>query len=336
MSNLTNPGNHNQKSLVECNDKSPLEESRNIDPVTPECPPHNPEPNQTDISARPEMGWTDTLGNQKTGFGQSGLCDPMQSGQIVNDLLSPVRTNTINRYSKSIRGCDEAVMDLFKNTVVIDEDGKAHQVPIIWASQERAVAVILQDNVRKDNSLVVDRIKLPMLAIYSSDFQFNQQRYTYHKAVDYMRDFRDDFKPGFTVKEQFNDRDTIFGVTRGIPIDIGYTLYAWTFYLEDMNQIIEQILLKFSPIAYIRVRGVSWEVGVKLNSIANNLDIEPGDKKQRVIKFQFSFTAETYIPQPIVRKKAVLKTDIGIYNDIDPTKITDVLGRLDEAIKDFR
>src|SRR5690606_12085900 len=114
----------------------------------------------------------------------------------------------------------------------------------------------------KDNSLVVDRIKLPMLAIYSSDFQFNQERYVYHKAVDYMTELRPDRKPGFTVQER-RERDTIFGVARGIPIDVGYTLYAWTLYIEDMNQIIEQIVLKFSPMAYINVRGVPWEVSVK-------------------------------------------------------------------------
>ena len=50
-----------------------------------------------------------------------------------------------------------------------------------------------------------------------------------------------------------------------------------------MNQILEQILLKFSPIAYIRVRGVPWETGVKLDSIANNLDVEPGDQNIRVV-----------------------------------------------------
>jgi len=81
-------------------------------------------------------------------------------------------------------------------------------------------------------------------------------------------------------------------------------------YIEDMNQILEQILLKFSPVAYIRVRGVTWEIQCKLDSIANNLDTEPGDQAIRVIKFQFNITAETYISQPIARRKAVLKTNV--------------------------
>ena len=193
---------------------------------------------------------------------------------------------------------------------------------------------MMQDNVRKDNSLVVDRIKLPMLAIYSSDLQFNQDRYTYHKALDWMRRYRPDRKPGFATNEKY-ERDTVFGTARGIPIDVGFTLYAWTLYIEDMNQIIEQLLLKFSPIAYIKVRGVPWETGVKLDSIANNLDVEPGDQNIRVVKYQFNLTAETYIPQPITRRKAVLKTKTNIFNSTEQKEITEVFNRLDDAVEEL-
>jgi hypothetical protein len=74
-------------------------------------------------------------------------------------------------------------------------------------------------------------------------------------------------------------------------------------YVEDINQILEQIFLKFSPMSYITVRGINWEIPVKLDSIANNLSQEPGDSALRVIKYEISLTAETYIAQPLVRKK---------------------------------
>jgi len=320
---LVNLGNQNQKSLNEpCNDKG-LPGNLRDDPPTVFCP---------DNGTRDD-GWLENVSNKKVGIGEGRLCDPMQTGQIVNDVARP-NPNVIYRYSKGIRGCDEAVMDLFRNIVVIDEDGKAHPVPIIWASQEKAVAAILQDNVRKDNSLVVERIKLPMLAIYSNSFSFNQDRYIYHKALDYMRYLRPDGKPGFTISEKY-ERDTVFGVARGIPIDIGYTLYAWTLYIEDMNQLLEQIFTKFSPIAYIRVRGVPWETAVKLDSIANNLDVEPGDQNIRVVKFEFNLTAETLIPQPITRNKAVLKTKIDIFEGTELEDETGVIDRLEVKLRDL-
>jgi hypothetical protein len=329
MAKIITPGNQNQKSLNECNDKS-IHQASILNEVPPEyC---SDEPGRT-INDRPDVSWLEEASNKKTGIGESGQCDPMQSGHIVNDLKNPQR-NTIVRYAKGLRGADEAIRQMFEDIIVIDEDGKAHPVPIIWATQEKAVAAIMQDNVRKDNSLVVDRIKLPMLAVHSSDLAFNQDRYTYHKALDWMRRYRPDGKPGFTTREKY-ERDTVFGVARGIPIDVGFTLYAWTLYVEDMNQIIEQILLKFSPIAYIRVRGVPWETGVKLDSIANNIDVEPGDQNIRVVKYQFNLTAETYIPQPITRRKAVLKTKTNIFNSTEQKEITDVLDRLEDAVEEL-
>jgi hypothetical protein len=279
-----------------------------------------------------------TKTNQKVGYGQSGICDPMQTGQITEDLRKdPVRTadgSVIYRYSKAIRGADEALKDMFSDLVCIDEMGNTLPVPIIWGTQEKAVAAVLQSNVRQDSSLVVNRIKLPILSIYNSGIAFQQDRYIYHKAVDYFRNLRPDRKPGLTTRENRHERDTIFGVARGIPVDITYQLTAWTLYVEDMNQILEQVMLKFSPVAYIRVQGVhNWETIVKLDSIANNLETEPGDQQLRVIKFQFGMTAETFIPQPIVRKKAVLEEKIDIVDKVSDEEITEVISRLENLIE---
>jgi hypothetical protein len=318
-------------SLNTCPEKSFQTRSENNDPAPGYC--DTPPDNQNNMNISPPSDWMDdVLSSKKISLGSENNCDPMQAGSIVNDLDPPNR-NTIYRYSKSVRATDEAVMDLFRDLVIIDEDGKAHAVPIIWATQERAVAAVVQENVRKDETLVVDRIRLPMLAISSTEYSIDSARYTYHKASSFLRDLTG--KPQFTANEKY-ERDTVFGVTRGIPLDIGYTLIAWTMQLEDMNQILEQIVTKFSPIAYIKVRGVLWEVIVKLDSIANNLETEPGDQALRVIKFQFGLTAQTYVAQPITRNKAVLKTKIEVVNSLDEEQISEVLHRLEEAVEELK
>ena len=83
------------------------------------------------------------------------------------------------------------------------------------------------------------------------------------------------------------------------------------------------------------MRGVKWETIVSLDSVANNVDYEPGDQNQRVIKYEFNLTAKTYIPQQIVRNKSVLKTKVDLYNNVDQNKITDVITRLENAVKEF-
>lgn len=332
-------------NLVPCSEPGNIQDL-NIDPIPPFCREgkfelgsgtidHKPFiESQRDVTSQ-DMSWLEDATMHKLGEGRSALCDPQQTGHIVNEQgMEYPNRNVLYRYSKSIRGTDEAMKDMFSDIIVEDVSGKAHNVPINWGSQEKAVAFVLQSNIRKDESVVVDRIPLPMLSIYPSGYNFNQNRYIYHKAINYLRDHNDNWRPGFTVKESY-DRDTVFGVSRGIPLDISYTLYAWTLYEEDMNQIMTQVLTKFSPMAYIRVRGVSFEIGVKIDSIRSNVDLELGDKKTRMFKHEFSFTAETFVSQPIVRKKSVLKTRIEMTDSTNEEDITEVLSRLEQAVKEF-
>lgn len=324
--------------LIPCNPPGYIK-----DVITDQPPPYcrdtDKQTSLKDVPGR-DFSWLEEDTMKKTGIGQNALCDPMLKGHIINDQdggagTSAPNRNTIYKYSKAIRGCDEGVQDMFRDIIVIDENHKAHNIPIIWATQEKAVAAIIQENFRKDNSLVVDRIRLPMLAIHASDIQFQPNRYCYHKAVDYLRDLRRDNAPGFTTKERY-ERDTVFGVAKGIPLDIQYTLFAWTLHREDMNQIVEQIVQKLTPMGYIRVKGVSWEIGVKLESIGNNIELEPGDQAINVFKYQFTMTAETYMPQPIIRKKAVLKTRTEIVDTISDDELTEVVTRLEQAVKELQ
>lgn len=321
-----------EPDLVSCN---PPEQAppKNLDPIPPYCR-EEPSESLNDVAGR-DFSWLEESTMEKMGNGASALCDPIQKGHITNDQdgKGPDR-GTVYRYTKAFRGCDEAMMDLFRDLVVIDEMGKAHNVPIIWGTQEKAVAAIIQQQVRQDNSLVVDRVRLPMLAIHGDGEEFDSSRYVYHKAVDYLRESSTG-RPGFAIKEKF-ERDTVFGVAKGLPINKSYTLYAWTLYREDMNQIVEQVISKFSLIAYIRVRGVSWEVGVKLESIGNNIEVDPGDQAVNVYKYQFTMVAETYVPQPIIRRKAVLKAKTEIVNSADEAAITEVIARLEEAVKELQ
>ena len=311
------------ENLNECSEPNPFLKDLNLDPAAKYCKPD-------DLPTQKEVSLFENLLHQKTGIGQSGNCDPMQGSRLTEDMRKAHDPSVIHRYSKALRGCDEAMLDLFKDIEVLDEAGKAHLIPIIWASQERAVAMFLQNNVRKDNSLAVDRITLPMMAIYASDYSFNQERYTYHQAINWLRELQG--KPGLTHQEK-RPRDTVFGITRGLPYDIGYQLLIWTLYWEDMNQILEQVARKFSPVAYIRIQGVTWETVVKIQSLANNVDIEPGDQAIRVFKFQFNFTAETYIPQPIRRAKPVFKERIDYVNAVNDNEVKEVLMRLEQTIE---
>jgi len=305
------------QSLNPCNPQSSVNDSVDTDPPPIYCDEFGKplclgkfDDTQARVATDPQASWLQEISPyQKTGFGRGRTCDPMQLGHIVNQTGS--RTH-IYRYTRAIRGSNEAMLDLFSDITVEDDFGKHHPVPIVWGRQERAVALILQDNVPDDGSLTLDRLRLPMMSINSDDVEFNQEKYIYPKAKNYFRDAQG--RPGFVANEGGIERSTVFGVAPGLPITITYTMYAWTRYEEDMHQIIEQVLPKICPLGYISIRGVHWETVVRLDSSAGDMDNEPGDQAERVLKYQWNMTVETYIPQPITRNKAVLnmKTDVAL------------------------
>lgn len=306
MPKIFNLANQNSIMPKDCNESSPLQAPMNEEKANLNCDVNND-------SLFKEVGKLKKIGIDAT-------TDEMQAGTIINDITKPLSRNVIHRYSSALRGCDQGMTDLFRNIVVLDEDGKAFPVPIIWGTQEKAVAVILQNNVRKDNSLVVDRPVLPMMALNSSDIAPDMSRYIYHKAKVNFKNLYGENE----LRKELKEKDTIFGFARGIPINVTYSLYIWTLYIEDMNQILEQIILKFSPMAYIKVQNVPWEVCVSLDSLSNNIDKETADKEKRVVKYQINFTAKTYIPQPIIRNKTVLKITNDFFNSVDINEFNQV------------
>lgn len=75
------------------------------------------------------------------------------------------------RYSKFFRRADQAIMDEFNEIVHLDETGKAHKVPVIWATDDKAAAYCRAEP---------DKIKLPLINIYRGDMFFNDKICCYY------------------------------------------------------------------------------------------------------------------------------------------------------------
>ena len=143
----------NDPTLNPCNEPGPIQDT-NIDSAPPFCRDGKKISSSGTITDKPylenqedvlskDMSWLEDATMSKLGNGSPALCDPQQSGHIINEQgMSPPNRNVVYRYAKSIRGTDEAMRGMFKDLVVIDESGKAHNVPIIWGTQERAVSYI--------------------------------------------------------------------------------------------------------------------------------------------------------------------------------------------------
>jgi len=172
----------------------------------------------------------------------------------------------VKKWCRWLRQCDEHTMNAFKDTVVIDECGEAHTVPVIWATDEKA------------DFITTDFITAPHIG-HTSNPQFEKL-----KNDPIMEALRDR-----TVKVEIPDilRLPLINIYRGDfnftapSICIFYTLTVRTLYQEDMNQILEQIISKFHPL-------YEYEVGtMQLLNAANNLH-ERNDRALTINKYQFT------------------------------------------------
>ncbi len=218
---------------------------------------------------------------------------------------SKVGRNYIFGYSKCIRNSNKAMMDLFSDITIMHEE-TIYPVPIIWGTQEKAVIYAFGEqfaaNPDRQEDGLVDRIRLPMIALTGGDIGLAEDRYIYHGA----RRKGGNLGQGSYGQEK-KPYDVIYRFSKGIPVDMTFTLTLWAKFYENLMQMVEQIFQKFSTIAYIKAEGIPWETPVKITGSSNNVNDDVGDRQVRVLKYVFNLTAESHITQPIKRDKTALE-----------------------------
>lgn len=231
--------------------------------------------------------------------------------EIQKPELLPKEANSqyIKRYQRFFRKCDRAMLKLFYDLSVMDDEMTLFSVPIIIGTMEKAVVAMIGNSSRKDDSAQFLRVRLPLMSLIPGEPVLDWARYTYHEAFAW-----DNYK---SEKKPY---DVVYGKTRGIPINRSYRLMVWTKYMEDMNQILEQIILKFSQTANLIIPGVFFDSLVFVESISTTWGDEVGSQDLMVLRADIDMALQTYLPQPIRRAKTIheVKIEFGYGN---PEKI---------------
>lgn len=244
------------------------------------------------------------------------LSGPINPSVQRPSLVPTSERDYVKRYSRIFRAANSAVLKLFSDVQILGPNDELSAVPTRFGTPERAVAALVSEASSPEGN--VQRVKLPAMALSPLGIEFDQTRFTFHEA--WMSGW------GGRVHEARKD-DVQLDATRGLPVTLSYSLLAWTKYVEDMYQIIEQVVLKFSPVAYVHVQGAAFESIVKIDSQTNNIEAEVGDDRPRVIKHEFSLSLETYAPQPMRRRKLIhqILTQTGLGDPTDPVSYTPVV-----------
>lgn len=175
-------------------------------------------------------------------------------------------------YKESLR----SLISSFNDIVYFDGEDKVKEIRCIHANPERAIAKLKQEN----------NIILPILTISQTLSENDEKRQRYESVLINEKYFDTEKNRAFRVLS-FAPR----------PINIRYQLNIWCKYMADMDQILEQIRLKFNPEMNIPTK-FSTIAKASLVSEENLGDLTATDKEDRILKKSMNIVFRTYVPNP--------------------------------------
>lgn len=107
-----------------------------------------------------------------------------------------------------------------------------------------------------------------------------------------------------------------------VPVNITISMEAKTEHISDATQILEQIMVRFAPEAYIDLKEfwfINKRRSIKMKCESSNIEISQdfGEEDKREITVTFSFTVEAWLYKPIQDASIIDKivTVLGVNND---------------------
>ena len=200
------------------------------------------------------------------------------SNEYLLNLINQIKGRTItpeNSYKEILR----FLISEFNDLVYFNDESEAIRVKCRYGNPERTVAKLRQ----------ADNMILPVITVSQDSVV---------EANDRMR-----FGSVLMQKTYWNDEtqraERIVSLCDR-PVNLQYNVNIWTKYMEDMDQLSQQIRLKFSPSIQLSTK-YSTDSKVFLNAENNNYSLTLADREERVIRKSFSLSVETYIRSPKFR-----------------------------------
>tara|TARA_R110000765_G_scaffold141255_3_gene242029 strand:- start:199 stop:867 length:669 start_codon:yes stop_codon:yes gene_type:complete len=212
-----------------------------------------------------------------------------QQIQKLELIAPPEKTNFYREYT-------EFILRRMKATQFIDAEGKAQQVNAFFANPERAIAKL-----REDRTLT-----LPLITVSIDDVDEDADRRRTSSNIEIS-----------TIWDKKTQRALRIVSKTAKPINLSFSINIWAKYVEDINQILENILKQFNPSLDFTT---SYTTNTKafIDQITDNSVVTVADKEDRVIRKMIVLTAEAYLTYPkylITSTGEIEKADIDVLFD---------------------
>ena len=197
-----------------------------------------------------------------------------REGDVRREIfkMTMAQNNISFVYKETLR----AMIASFADIGYINAENEFVDVKCIHANAERAIAKFKQDN----------KVILPILSVSQTVTNNDRERQR---------------QEGILVQEKTWDPEKNRAVRvlslAPRPVNITYQLNIWSKYRSDMDQILEQIRLKFNPEMQVPTPH-STITKAYLDSEENVGDFTANDKEDRLLQKTITVVVRTYVPNP--------------------------------------
>ena len=169
-----------------------------------------------------------------------------------------------------------AIKELFSGMKYIDADNGVVTVRCMHGNPERTIAKLKQDN----------NIILPVISVVQTSSEEDENRRRPQQII-------------VPSKVWDESRQRAFRVVGLAPkaVNLLYDVNVWSKYKSDLDQLSEQIHLKFHP-AITVVTSFNKDTKGFLVAETDQSSVDLGDKEDRILRRSYSIKIQTYIPSP--------------------------------------
>jgi len=195
--------------------------------------------------------------------------------KLVKDIFNATlqqRDNISFIYRETLR----AVKNIFSELKYYKEDESLVGIQCIHGNPERTIAKLKQDN----------NMILPIISVVQTSSEEDPNRRRPRQIVIHQKVWDE-------------SRQRAFRVVGLAPkaVNLLYDVNVWTKYKSDLDQISEQMHLKFHPSINV-VTSYNDQTKGYLVQETDQSSVDLGDKEDRILRRSYSLRLQTYIPAP--------------------------------------
>jgi|TARA_A100000172_G_scaffold41301_4_gene25238 hypothetical protein len=207
--------------------------------------------------------------------GESIVGSDTTGQEYLLNLLNKMDKKSIvplNGYKEIVR----FLINQFDKLPYLNHEMETLLVKCRYGNPERTIAKLNED----------DNMILPLITVSQNSIVESEERRRFSPVVMHT-----------TVWNQDKQRAQRVISLCDRPVTIQYNVNVWCKYMEDMDQLAQQIRLRFNPSIQLQTK-FSKDSKAFLSSETNNYSLSLGDREDRIIKKSFVVSVETYIRNP--------------------------------------